>query len=169
MAAANGTTRAGSVGPASPAGAMLRLLRLTLLPPVSCRELPKSRRSGGAMLISPVLFIVMQGAAMPRDGKRRRLHIFCPDPLGHPVTGRCSLSVWLRPPDESNRVAAFCQLSLCWGATSVPNHLRLIVSNVPSAMMSFVAVLNFEARAVSSFRKPIPTPGPNSPPEIRGP
>jgi hypothetical protein len=60
---------------------MLRLLRLTLLPPVSCRELPKSRRSGGAMLISPVLFIVMQGAAVPREGKRRRIQIFYPDLL----------------------------------------------------------------------------------------
>lgn len=33
------------------------------------------------MLISPVLFIVMQGAAVPREGKRRRFHILCPDPL----------------------------------------------------------------------------------------
>lgn len=121
------------------------------------------------MLISPVLFIVMQGAAMPREGKRRRFHIFYPDLLWQPVTGRCSGSVWPRPPDESIRWRPFRQLSLCWGTTSVPNHLRLIFSNVPSAMISFIAVLNFEARAVSSFRRPIPTPGPNSPPEIRGP
>lgn len=107
MAAANGTTRAGSVGSASPAGAMLRLLRLTLLTPVSCRELPKSRRSGGAMLISPVLFIGLPDAAMPREGKRRRFPIFYPDLLRQPVTGRCSESVWPRPPHESICVAAF--------------------------------------------------------------
>ena len=107
MAAANGTTRAGSVGSASPAGAMLRLLRLTLLPPVSCRELPKSRRSGGAILISPVLFIVMQGAAMPRAGNWGRFHIFYSDLLRQLVTGCCNGSGWPRPPDESIRLAAF--------------------------------------------------------------
>lgn len=121
------------------------------------------------MLISPVLFIVMQSAAMPREGKRRCFHIFYADLLRQPVTGRCSGSVWPRPPGESIRVAAFCQLSFYWGATSVPNHLRLIAFKVPSAVMSLIASLNFEARAVSSFRRPIPTPGPNSPPEIRGP
>tara|TARA_Y100000815_G_scaffold100934_1_gene89688 strand:+ start:6826 stop:6936 length:111 start_codon:yes stop_codon:yes gene_type:complete len=35
------------------------------------------------MLISPVLFIVMQGAAVPLEGKRCRIHIFCLDPLGN--------------------------------------------------------------------------------------
>lgn len=167
MAAANGTTRAGSVGSASPAGAMLRLPRLTLLPPVSCRELPKSRRSGGDMLISPVLFIVMQGAAVAREGVAftSSIWICCGSPRPGVAAdqygqGRHTIAFAWRP---------FRQLSLCCGTTSVANHLRLIVSNVPSAMISFIAVLNFDARAVSSFRRPIPTPGPNSPPEIRGP
>lgn len=33
------------------------------------------------MLISPVLFIVMQSAAVQRDGKRRPFHTFYPDLL----------------------------------------------------------------------------------------
>ena len=59
------------------------------------------------MLISPVLFIVMQGAAVPREGKRRCFHIFYPDLLRQPVSRRWSGSVWPKPPDESIRVAAF--------------------------------------------------------------
>lgn len=59
------------------------------------------------MLISPVLFIVMQDAAMPREGKRHSFHIFCPDLPRQPVAGRCGGSVWPRPPDESVRLAAF--------------------------------------------------------------
>lgn len=38
---------------------MLRLLRLPCFPPIARREFPKSRPSGVAMLISPILFIFL--------------------------------------------------------------------------------------------------------------
>jgi hypothetical protein len=49
----------GAVGPASPSGLYVEAPAAALFPPSARREFPKSRPSGAAMLISPILFIFL--------------------------------------------------------------------------------------------------------------
>lgn len=49
----------GAVGPASPSGLYVEAPAAALFPPFARREFPKSRPSGAAMLISPILFIFL--------------------------------------------------------------------------------------------------------------
>lgn len=54
----SGTQRAGAVDPASPMGHYVDAPAAALVPLFACREFPKSRPAAGAMLISPMLFII---------------------------------------------------------------------------------------------------------------
>ena len=67
----NGAQRAGALGPASPSGNSVEAPAAALLPRPARRGFPKSRLPAGAMLISPMLFIL----ARPRQARftsRRR-------------------------------------------------------------------------------------------------
>ncbi len=67
----NGAQGAGAVDPASPSGHYVEAPAAALLPLLARREFPKSRPTAGAMLISPMLFI-LAGSRLARFTSRRR-------------------------------------------------------------------------------------------------
>jgi len=60
----NGVQGAGAVGPASPSGRNAEVPAAAPVPHLARREFPKSRPPAGAMLISPILFILSECAAV---------------------------------------------------------------------------------------------------------